>query len=38
MGASPGDKPPYFEVLLRTRLLGNVAPGFEILAHRIHKL
>ena len=26
---------PYFEVLLRTRLLVNTSPGFEVIAHRI---
>jgi hypothetical protein len=28
---------PYFEVLLRTKLVVNVVPGFEIIAHRILK-
>jgi hypothetical protein len=28
---------PYFEALLRTKLVVNVAPGFEIIAHRILK-
>ena len=33
-----GKKVPYFEVLLRTRLLFNVASGFEIVTYRTPKL
>jgi hypothetical protein len=32
---TPEGQVPYFEILLRTRLLVNTAPGFEIIAHRI---
>jgi hypothetical protein len=32
---TPEGQAPYFEILLRTRLLVNTAPGFEIIAHRI---
>jgi hypothetical protein len=34
----PTDPPPYFEVLLQTKLLMNLAPGYEIIAHRAVKL
>jgi hypothetical protein len=36
--AGPGDRIPYFEVLLQTRLLVNTAPAFEMIAHRIPEL
>jgi hypothetical protein len=35
LGVSPRNAPRYIEVLLHTNLLPNLAPGFEIIAHRI---
>jgi hypothetical protein len=35
LNITPESHIPYFEVLLRTRLLVNTAPGFEVIAHRI---
>ena len=32
---TPEARIPYFEVLLKTRLLVNTAPAFEVIAHRI---
>ena len=38
LGVTPGKAPPYLEVLLKTKLLENLAPEFEIIAHRIPKV
>jgi hypothetical protein len=38
LGVREADRIPHFEVLLRTKLLVNVAPGFEFLAYRLPKL
>jgi hypothetical protein len=35
LNLAPEGSIPYFEVLLRTRLLVNTAPSFEVIAHRI---
>jgi hypothetical protein len=32
---TPQGRIPYFEVLLKTRLLVNTAPTFDVIAHRI---
>jgi len=38
LGVRKGGRIPYFEVLLRTKLLVNTAPGFEIIAYRTPKI
>jgi hypothetical protein len=35
MHVRPGDRIPYFEVLLRTKIVANVAPSFEFITHRL---
>ncbi len=38
LGVAPTESPPCVEVLLRTKLLANLAPGFEIIAQRVPRL
>ncbi|HUI57868.1 MAG TPA: hypothetical protein VLY04_22985 [Bryobacteraceae bacterium] len=38
LGVTPEQAPPYVEVLLKTKLLENLAPEFQIIAHRIPKV
>jgi hypothetical protein len=35
MHIGPRDRIPYFEVLLRTKIVANVAPSFEFVTHRL---
>jgi len=35
LNVTPDTQVPYFEVLLKTRLLVNTAPAFEVIAHRL---
>jgi len=38
LGVTPEQAPPYVEVLLKAKLLENLAPEFKIIAHRIPKV
>jgi hypothetical protein len=37
LGLRPGEPFPYFEVLLRTKIVNNTVPSFELVAYRPHK-
>lgn len=37
LGLKAGEPFPYFEVLLRTRIVNNTVPSFELVAYRPHK-
>jgi len=37
LSLKPGDPMPYFEVLLRTQVVNNTVPWFELVAYRPHR-